>query len=132
VVSALQGIRVLDFTDSIVGPTTTKLLSSLGAEVIRIESRLHLGFRRNGPWGPKGNEGIPQTPESMIDFSQVDVNLLVGPTYSEMNHGKLSISLNLSEPAGKDVFKKLVKVSDIIVEQLRCYAKMGFVILLSN
>jgi benzylsuccinate CoA-transferase BbsF subunit len=116
VVFALQGIRVLDFTDSIVGPTTTKLLTSCGAEVIRVESRLHLGFRRNGPWGPAGSEGIPQAPEPMIDFSKVDISLLVGPTYAEMNHDKLSISLNLTKPEGKEVFKKLIKVSDVIVE----------------
>jgi benzylsuccinate CoA-transferase BbsF subunit len=113
---ALEGIRILDFTDSIAGPFTTMLLANCGAEVIRVESRLHLGFRRNGPWGPRGAEGIPQEPEELLDFSKVDTGLLVGPTYAELNHDKLSIALNLSEKEGKEIFKKLVKVSDIIVE----------------
>jgi benzylsuccinate CoA-transferase BbsF subunit len=115
-VYALRGIRVLDFTDSIVGPFTTKLLASCGAEVIRVESRLHLGFRRLGPWGPKGNGPIPQAPEELIDFSKVDTDLMVGPTYAEMNHDKLSITLNLSQPEGRKLFEKIVKISDVIIE----------------
>lgn len=113
---ALEGIRVLDLTDSVIGPFTTLFLAACGAEVIRIESRLHLGFRRNGPWGPVGTGGIPMAPERSIDFSQVDIGLLVGPTYAELNHDKLSITLNMSLPGGREIFKKLVKVSDVIVD----------------
>jgi CoA:oxalate CoA-transferase len=113
---ALQGIRVLDLTDSIVGPFSTMFLASCGAEVIRIESRLHLGFRRNGPWGPVGTEGIPMAPEPFIDFSQVDIGLLVGPTYAELNHDKLSITLNMAKPEGRELFKQLAKISDVIVD----------------
>jgi crotonobetainyl-CoA:carnitine CoA-transferase CaiB-like acyl-CoA transferase len=113
---ALQGIRILDLTDSIIGPFTTMLLASCGAEVIRIESRLHLGFRRNGPWGPVGAEGIPMAPEPLIDFTKVDIGLLVGPTYAEYNHDKLSITLNMAKPTGRDVFKKLAKISDVVVD----------------
>src|SRR5512141_2496310 len=98
---ALEGIRIIDLTDSIVGPFTTMLLANCGAEVIRVESRLHLGFRRNGPWGPSGFAGIPQEPEEMIDFSQVDTDLMVGPTYAELNHDKLSVSLNLRKPRAR-------------------------------
>jgi len=113
---ALEGIRVLDLTDSISGPFTPMLLPSCGAEVIRIESRLHLGFRRNGPWGPVGAEGIPMAPERFIDFSQVDIGLLVGPTYAEYNHDKLSITLNMAKPEGREIFKKIVKISDVVVD----------------
>ncbi len=113
---ALEGIRVLDFTDSIAGPTTTLLLANCGAEVIRVESHLHLGFRRNGPWGPRGNGGIPMIPEELVDFSQVDNQLLIGPTYAEVHHDKKSISLNLAKPEGRELFKKLVKIGDVIVE----------------
>ena len=113
---ALEGIRVIDLTDSIVGPFTTMLLAGCGAEVIRVESRMHLGFRRNGPWGPWGSEGIPQIPEEMIDFDEVDINLQVGPTYAELNHDKLSITLNLARSEGREIFKRLVKISDVVVE----------------
>lgn len=115
----LEGIRVIDLTDSIVGPFTTMLLASCGAEVIRIESRLNLHFRRVGPWGPKGNEPIPQGPEKSIDFSKVRLDLLVSPTFAQLNHDKLSVALNLSKPEGTDLFKKLVKISDVVIDNLR-------------
>ncbi|MBI4296216.1 MAG: CoA transferase [Chloroflexi bacterium] len=125
----LKGIRVLDLTDSIVGPFTTRLLTGCGAEVIRVESRLHLGFRRNGPWGPAGNGPIPQAPEKLIDFSKVDTKLLVSPTFGQYNHDKLSVALNLSKPEGRGLFKRLVRVSDVVVDNFRfgVMQKWGFV-----
>jgi crotonobetainyl-CoA:carnitine CoA-transferase CaiB-like acyl-CoA transferase len=113
---ALQGVRILDFTDSVVGPFCGLLLAGCGAEVIKIESRNHLGFRRMGPWGPQGIGPIPQVPEKLIDFKNLDINLLVGPNYAELNHSKLSITLNLSGPEGREVFKKLLKLSDVVIE----------------
>ncbi|MBI4295882.1 MAG: CoA transferase [Chloroflexi bacterium] len=116
---ALKGIRILDCTDSIVGPFTTMLLASCGAEVIRVESRLHLGFRRSGPWGPAGNEPIPQAPEQFIDFSKVDIRLLAGPVFAQLNHDKLSIALNLSKPEGRELFRGLVRISDVVIDNYR-------------
>jgi benzylsuccinate CoA-transferase BbsF subunit len=115
----LEGIRIIDVSDFIVGPFTTSLLANWGAEVIRVESRLRLAFRRIGPWGPKGSGPVPQGPESAIDFSKVDLNLVLSPMYAQFNSNKLSISLNLSKPEGRDLFKKLVKVSDVVIENLR-------------
>jgi len=105
---ALQGIRVLDITDAVAGPFSTMMLATMGAEVIRPESRRHLGFRGN-----------PQTPaEGDIDFSKVDMNTLVSPNFSRFNLNKLSVALNLTKPEGREVFKKLVKVSDIVIDNL--------------
>ena len=59
---ALQGVRVIDVTDSIVGPFTTRLLAGCGAEVIKIESRLHLGFRRGGQFGSRVKAPVLQGP----------------------------------------------------------------------
>ena len=85
---ALQGIRVLDITDAVAGPFSTMLLATMGAEVIRAESRRHLGFRGGGP-------GVPQGPEDLIDFSKVDMSTLVSPNFSRFNLNKLSAALNL-------------------------------------
>ncbi len=125
---SLEGIRVLDLTDSIVGPFTTMLLGCCGAEVIRIESRLHLGFRASGPWRVKGMDPVPPIPESQIDFSKIDVNLMRGPLFSQLNHDKLSITLNMNLQEGREIFKKLVKISDVIVENFRfgVMQKWGF------
>lgn len=113
---ALEKVRILDFTDSVVGPFCGLLLAGCGAEVIKVESRNHLGFRRMGPWGPPGPGPIPTGPEKSIDYSSVDIKLLVGPNYANLNHDKLSISLNLSEPQGLALFKRLLKLSDVVVE----------------
>lgn len=116
---ALEGIRIIDLTDTVVGPFTTMLLASCGAEVIKVESRLHLGFRRVGPWGPKGNDPIPQGPEKTVDFSKVRLDLLVSPIFAQLNSNKLSIALNLSKPEGRELFKKLVKIGDVVIDNLR-------------
>ena len=108
---ALQGIRVLDITDAVAGPFSTMLLATMGAEVIRAESRRHLGFRGGGP-------GVPQGPEDLMDFSKVDMSMLVSPNFSRFNLNKLSAALNLTKPEGREVFKKLVKVSDVVVDNL--------------
>ena len=117
---ALQGIRVLDLTDSIVGPYATTVLASCGAEVIKIESRYHLGFRRAGAKDPKDERPlVPSGPEKEIDFSQVNLDQVIAPTFAQYAHDKLSITLNLPRPEARDLFKKLVKISDVIVDNLR-------------
>ncbi|MBI2849852.1 MAG: CoA transferase [Chloroflexi bacterium] len=107
---ALQGTRILDLTDAVAGPFATMLLANCGAEVIRVESRRHLGFRA----GP----GAPQGPEDQIDFSKVDMSQLVGANFARFNLNKLSVALNLTKPEAGDVFKKLVQVSDVVVDNL--------------
>jgi crotonobetainyl-CoA:carnitine CoA-transferase CaiB-like acyl-CoA transferase len=117
---ALQGIRVLDLTDSIAGPYTTTLLASCGAEVIKIESRYHLGFRGTGAREPRGEKPlVPSGPAKEIDFSKINLDLVMSPMFGQYGHDKLSITLNLSKPEGRDLFKRLAKVSDIIVDNLR-------------
>jgi crotonobetainyl-CoA:carnitine CoA-transferase CaiB-like acyl-CoA transferase len=115
----LKGIRILDFTDSVAGPLTTLLLAGLGAEVIRVESRFHLLFRRVGPWGFSGYDPIPQGPESTIDFSKVQLEDLLSPVFSQFNYNKKSITLNLSRPGAMELMRKLVQKSDVVVDNLR-------------
>ncbi len=117
--NALKGIRIIDLTDSIIGPFVTLVLAGCGAEVIRVESRLHLGFRRNGPWGPKGSEPIPQGPEKYVDFTQVDMGLLISPIFAQLNYNKKSITANLTKPEARELLKELVKISDVVIDNLR-------------
>lgn len=110
---ALQGIRVLDITDAVAGPFATMLLAFLGAEVIRVESRRHLGFRE-GPAAPRrataGSAGPLVPPE------QKAVDSLMSPNFVRFSLDKLSVALNLAKPEGRDIFKKLVRVSDVVVD----------------
>jgi len=104
---ALEGIRVLDLTDAVSGPFCTMLLGNCGAEVIRIESMRHLGFRGN----PSG--GSPFGKDAKIDISQ-----LITPNFARYNLDKLSVMLNLTRPEGKNIFMKLVGISDVVVDNL--------------
>jgi crotonobetainyl-CoA:carnitine CoA-transferase CaiB-like acyl-CoA transferase len=100
---ALKGLRVIDLSWVVAGPFATKILSDMGAEVIKIESYGKLdGLRLMGPW--KGSEATP--PNRSLAFDTKHVN-------------KLSLLLNLRSPAGVEVFKKLASVSDIILENFR-------------
>jgi crotonobetainyl-CoA:carnitine CoA-transferase CaiB-like acyl-CoA transferase len=97
---ALKGLRVLDLCWVIAGPFATKILADMGAEVIKIESYRKLdGLRMVGPW----RDQKPTPPDRSGAFDTRNVN-------------KLSMALDLKSTAGVEIFKRLVKVSDVIVE----------------
>jgi crotonobetainyl-CoA:carnitine CoA-transferase CaiB-like acyl-CoA transferase len=99
---ALEGIRVLDFTWVRAGPWCTRWLGALGAEVIKVE----------WPQNPstRGNVGGTSTPQGL------PVNLNTDGHFSDTNSNKLSITLNTRTPRGIDLIKRLVAVSDIVIE----------------
>jgi crotonobetainyl-CoA:carnitine CoA-transferase CaiB-like acyl-CoA transferase len=102
----LSGVVVLDLTRYLAGPYCTLLLAGLGAEVIKIEppdkGDLH---RRFPPFvGPKGASGKPQTPEDM------------GVFMLHRARNKKSITLDLYQPEGRELFKALCRKADIVVE----------------
>ena len=97
----LTGVRVLDLTNVIAGPVATRMLSHLGAEVIKIEL----------PWGRSvGNMAIFTTDKS------VDRPYNRNAGFNEVNRAKLSLALDLATPRGKAIFEELVSVSDVVIE----------------
>ncbi len=95
----LDGVRVVDFTWIVAGPTCTRLLGDLGAEVIRVENEQTLDSIRFG--GPHPNGFDP--PDS-------------GGMFNWLNRNKRSITLNARHPHGLDLIKRLISVSDVVVE----------------
>jgi CoA:oxalate CoA-transferase len=93
----LQGIRVLDLGHVLAMPTCTMQLADLGAEVIKIEQPGKGDDTRE--FGPFING------ESAYFIS--------------INRNKKSLTLNLKKDEGKEVFKELVKLSDIVAENYR-------------
>ena len=93
--NALQGVRVLDFTQYLSGPHCTSVLSELGAEVIKIEMP--------GKGEPE-RQAMPMTPKRE------------SYQFLSYNRGKKSITLNLKSPKGLDIAKKLAALSDVLVE----------------
>ena len=96
---ALSHIKVIDLTHYIAGPYCTKLMAGFGAEIIKIE-RPKTGdkLRSTGPFF-KNQEGL----ETSIPFLW-------------LNTGKKSITLNLKNEKGVEVFKKLVRDADVVME----------------
>jgi len=97
----LTGVRIIDLGTAAIGPTTTRLLVMMGAEVIKVESLTRLDTVRFGSHADDVVEGR---------FWET------GGRHIWSNGGKLSITLDLENPKGKEVFKRLVKVSDVLAE----------------
>ena len=92
----LEGIRVLDFGRYIAGPFCGTMLGDLGAEVIRIEKL-------------EGSEDRWVTP--VADGGE-------GAMFLQMGRNKLSLTLNPMKPAGREIVRKLVAVSDVVIANL--------------
>jgi benzylsuccinate CoA-transferase BbsF subunit len=112
---ALQGIRVIDLTDGVAGPYAAMLLARCGAEVIRLESRRHLGFRENTKKA-RGVEGTPPADQGPVDFSKIEAKWLMTPNFARYHFDKLSVELNLVKPEGRELFKKLLLMSDVVLD----------------
>lgn len=97
---ALSGVRVLDFTWSVAGPTMTRNLAALGAEVIKVE------------W--------PERPDpmrtAMYAAEEQRKGLDNGAFFSNLNIGKKSLTLDVRSPEGFDILCDLLKHCDVIAE----------------
>jgi crotonobetainyl-CoA:carnitine CoA-transferase CaiB-like acyl-CoA transferase len=97
----LSGIRVLDMTNVLAGPFATVHLALLGAEVIKIENPTDGDLARK-----LGN--VPEMNKK-----------LMGTSFLAQNVNKKSFTLNLKGEKAKEIFKKLVKSADVLVENFR-------------
>ena len=97
----LQGIKVLDLTNVLSGPFTTLHLALLGAEVIKVENPKDGDLARKLGIVPALNKQ------------------LMGTSFLAQNCNKQSITLNTKSAEGKDLFRRLVKDADILVENFR-------------
>ena len=93
----LSGVRIADFTWFGAGPMGTRPLAHYGAEVIVIESTTRGGLRHSPP------------------FRDNKPGLNLSGFFNNFNSGKLSITLNMNHPDGVDLAKRLIRVSDVVV-----------------
>ncbi|HKM70922.1 MAG TPA: CoA transferase, partial [Stellaceae bacterium] len=94
--SALDRLRVLDFTTTIAGPHCTRLLADLGAEVVKIES-----------------------PEGDMMRTRPPLRSGASTSFGQLNAGKKSVSLDLKSPRAVEAVRRLVATADIVVENFR-------------
>ena len=100
----LEGIRVLDFTWVRAGPWCTRWLGALGAEVIKVEWPQSPNTRGENTGSGAGTpEGFP-------------ANLNTSGHFSDTNANKLSVTINTRTERGNDIIKRLVAISDIVIE----------------
>ena len=92
---ALEGLRILDMTHVQLGPSATQILAWLGADVIKVEL--------------PGRGDITRT--QLRDIPDVD-----SLYFTMLNCNKRSITLNTKTDQGKEIFRKLIAVSDVLVE----------------
>lgn len=92
-----EGIKVVDFTTNIAGPTISQWMAEYGAEVIHIERPVVGDDSRHYP--------------PVVDG--------VSLAYYTMNHGKKSVVLDLKDPQGVEIAKKLIMDADVLVESNR-------------
>lgn len=97
--SALKGIRVLDFTWAGAGPLSTQVLANYGAQVIKVESRKRLDIARISP-----------------PFAHNTRHVDGAGLFVQANTSKLGVSLNLQHGKAIEIVKKLVEISDVVVE----------------
>ncbi|MBI3954377.1 MAG: CoA transferase [Chloroflexi bacterium] len=97
---ALSNVRVIDLTMGWAGPLATMLLAAAGAEVIKVEACQHPDWFRV-PRPPRGMEGLPHEQS---------------PAFNGTNLNKVGITLNLRDARGKALFKQLIGVGDVVVE----------------
>jgi crotonobetainyl-CoA:carnitine CoA-transferase CaiB-like acyl-CoA transferase len=92
----LSGIRVLDLSLQLPGPFCTMMMADYGAEVVKVDE---------------------PSPRARNPFAAEDPG--TGPLDRYLNRGKKSLTLNLKSDEGREIFRKLAAVADVVVEGFR-------------
>lgn len=95
---ALENIRIIDLSRVLAGPYCTMILGDLGAEVIKVEAPDSGDETRK--WGPPFQDDV-------------------SAYYLTANRNKKAITLNLKEEEGREVIKRLVQDSDVIINNFK-------------
>jgi len=92
---ALSGVRIIDMTHNQAGPACTQILGFLGADVIKLEEPKDGDVARVNMRDQKNSDSL---------------------FFLILNANKRSLTLNLKTDAGKDLFRKVIAQSDVLVE----------------
>lgn len=112
---ALSNVRYLEFGEMIVGPWAGLMLALFGAEVIKVESGFRLDMTRRAGVTAEGGRVAAYVPGQPIPEGM----LTDTPVFNWVNLNKKGITLNLGTPEGVELAKRLIAVSDVMVETYR-------------
>ena len=99
----LSGIRVVDHGHVWAGPLLGMSLRDMGAEVIKIQS-------------PDTSSGVSMAGQGMPGTATEQVDPHDQMNYHTLDRGKKSFTVNLKTPEGKEIYKRLIKLSDVVIE----------------
>jgi crotonobetainyl-CoA:carnitine CoA-transferase CaiB-like acyl-CoA transferase len=100
-IKPLKGVRVLDLTNVLAGPFACHQLAHMGADVIKVEAR--------------GTGDLARQLGADTELNKADM----GVSFLAQNPGKRSITLDLKSEKGKEVFRRLVRSADVVMENFR-------------
>src|SRR5262245_51472104 len=102
----LSGYKVLDFTQVLAGPTVTRLMAEMGAEIIKVEMMPHGEISRGLPFLQDGRSGY----------------------FIQQNRGKKSLCLDVRSPQGQEIIRRLITQVDVVVENFSpgTIGRLGF------
>ncbi|UCC59450.1 MAG: CoA transferase [Dehalococcoidia bacterium] len=101
--TALEGVRIADFCWLWAGAYATDLLAFLGAEVIKIESMARPDPSRN----------------MTLTIGQAFEGVDHSPIFNAINLNKLSVRINLKQPQGVELAKRIIGISDVVSQNMR-------------
>ena len=105
----LAGLKVVDFMWVIAGPLCTRVLADYGATVIKVESSVRVDPARGSPAFKDGEPGVE-----------------TGVPFASFNAGKMSVTVDPSNPVGREVILDLVRWADIVTESFSPKAMKGW------
>ena len=103
---ALDGIKVLDLTRILAGPTCTQLLGDLGATVLKIENPA-TGGDDTRQWGPPYVADADGVPSDLSAY------------FLSANRNKLSVAVDIASPEGQATMRALAVEADVVVENFK-------------
>lgn len=100
--AVFNGVKVVEWTTAGHGPWVTKIFSNFGADVIKVESTK-----------------FPDVTRVSQPFKDDQPGFDLSPHFTVVNSGKMSITLDLKNPRGKEIFKRLAGWADIVIQNQR-------------
>lgn len=97
--SALEGLKVVDFSWAIVGPLTAEYLAQMGATVVKVESQVRPDPLRTYP-----------------PFKDREVDTSKSGHFTSYNANKYGVTINISHPKGRELARELTKWADVVIE----------------
>ncbi|MCW5653810.1 MAG: CoA transferase [Hydrogenophaga sp.] len=109
---ALQGIRILDFSWFLASAGGTRMVTALGAECIKVEWKANADARM-GANAPEGGREARRMAKGPLPGSPLPE---MGGHFNHKNAGKRGLSLNIRDPRGLEIARRLVAMSDVVAE----------------